>query len=114
MRPLALILMLAMPAECARPNEACVGVLSSSIAKIEGYWTPGTIAQRQNNPGCLRRNGVYRTFATRLDGWKALRREIERKWRAVGLDVMLAKWSTTEGYGERVKEIAGERMAWCK
>lgn len=111
---LALILMLANPAQSARPNEACVGVLANSISRIEGYWTPGTIAQRQNNPGCLRRNGVYRSFPTRLEGWKALRREIERKWRSLGLDEMLAKWSETEGYGERVKEIAGTNWRFCE
>jgi hypothetical protein len=57
--------------------------LANSIAQMEGFNTPGTIAARNNNPGNLRWaatqigqentvNGKYATFATPEEGWAAL------------------------------------------
>jgi hypothetical protein len=57
--------------------------LANSIAQMEGWNTPGTIANRNNNPGNLRYaanqvgqentvNGKFATFATPQDGWDAL------------------------------------------
>jgi hypothetical protein len=57
--------------------------LANSIAQMEGYNSPGTIANRNNNPGNLRYaanqigsentiNGTFAKFATPQDGWDAL------------------------------------------
>ncbi len=62
--------------------------LANSIATFEGYFTPGTIANRNNNPGNLRYaptqigqentvNGKFATFATQDDGWLALQSYIQ-------------------------------------
>ncbi len=115
LRLAALILLLAMPAQSARPNEACIGVLAESIATWEGARVPGSVAQRFNNPGCLRgRDGRYLRFDTALEGWKRLRAEIRHKLRSVGLDVMLARWSETPGYAEKIRRIAGKQFDFCR
>lgn len=62
--------------------------LMNAIAQMEGYNKPGTIANRNNNPGNLRWastqigqestvNGKYATFATPQDGWAALQSYIQ-------------------------------------
>jgi len=57
--------------------------LARAIATFEGYFQPGTIAQRNNNPGNLRRWGNlpvrdgYAVFPTPEAGWEALRRQVE-------------------------------------
>jgi hypothetical protein len=57
--------------------------IAQAIAKQEGFYTPGTIAQRQNNPGNLRSWGSnpivsgYAKFATVQDGWNALYSQIQ-------------------------------------
>lgn len=67
--------------------------LMDAIAQMEGYNTPGTIAQRNNNPGNLRYaptqsgsestvSGTYATFATAEDGWNALQSYIETQMAA--------------------------------
>ena|ERR1700693_2893249 len=64
--------------------------LMNSIAQMEGFNTPGTIAQRNNNPGNLRYaptqigsentvNGTFATFATPQDGYSALQSYIQNK-----------------------------------
>lgn len=62
-----------------------LGLMASGIAEFEGFHVPETdkryptIAQRHNNPGNLRPIGAstgFRTFATPLDGYKALVRQI--------------------------------------
>ena len=107
-------LLSSLPAMAARPNEACVGVLASAIARAEGYWTPGSIAQRFHNPGCLRgRHGAYLEFPTKESGWEALRVLIRSRLKRVGLTVMLDKWSETPGYPERVRRYAGPQIKFC-
>lgn len=69
---------------------ASVQDLANSIAQMEGFYTPGTIANRNNNPGNLRYagnqvgqestvNGKFATFATPDDGWMALQSYIQSK-----------------------------------
>lgn len=58
--------------------------IAQAIARMEGYFTPGTIAQRNNNPGNLRRWGSrpvvngYAKFETPEEGWAALRQQIQK------------------------------------
>lgn len=58
--------------------------LARAIANMEGYFKPGTLAQRNNNPGNLRTWGArpvvngYAYFDTPEQGWDALRRQVER------------------------------------
>jgi len=58
--------------------------LAQSIATMEGYFKPNTIAQRNNNPGNLRSwgstptQGGYAVFATAEEGWAALRQQVQR------------------------------------
>lgn len=61
-----------------------INSLANSIATMEGYFKPGTLAQQNNNPGNLRswgsnptRNG-FAVFATPEEGWAALRQQIQR------------------------------------
>jgi hypothetical protein len=57
--------------------------LAQAIAQMEGYNSPGTLAQRNNNPGNLRSgqgqtgsSGGFAVFATPEDGWAALNNQI--------------------------------------
>jgi hypothetical protein len=57
--------------------------LAEAIARFEGYFIAGSLAQRNNNPGNLRSWGSlpvrdgYAVFPTPEAGWAALRRQIE-------------------------------------
>ncbi len=57
--------------------------IAQAIARMEGFFTAGSIAQRQNNPGNLRSWGSvpvvngYARFSTPEEGWAALRRQVE-------------------------------------
>ena len=57
--------------------------IAQAIATMEGFFRPGTIAQRQNNPGNLRTWGTrpvvngYAVFESPEAGWAALRRQVE-------------------------------------
>jgi hypothetical protein len=60
-----------------------VDSLASAIAQMEGYNTPGTLAQRNNNPGNLRSapgqtgsSGGFAVFDTPAAGWAALDSQI--------------------------------------
>jgi len=60
-----------------------VETVSSAIATFEGYFQPGSVADRNNNPGNLRswgnrpvRDG-FAVFDSAADGWAALRRQVE-------------------------------------
>lgn len=57
--------------------------LAQSIATMEGFFKPNTIAQRNNNPGNLRSWGAnpvkngYAVFSSAEEGWAALRKQIQ-------------------------------------
>jgi hypothetical protein len=57
--------------------------ISQAIATMEGWFKPGTIAQRNNNPGNLRMWGNlpvvdgYAVFPTPDAGWAALNRQVD-------------------------------------
>lgn len=60
-----------------------VNEIAESIARMEGFYTPGTLARINNNPGNLRtwgslpiRNG-FAVFPTEEAGWNALRRQVQ-------------------------------------
>ncbi len=56
--------------------------IAYAIARMEGYFIPGTIAERNNNPGNLRRWGSLPTesgfakFPDHIQGWNALMRQV--------------------------------------
>jgi len=58
--------------------------IAQAIARFEGFYKLGSVAQRQNNPGNLRSWGKtpvvggYASFPTPEDGWKALRRQVQK------------------------------------
>lgn len=58
--------------------------IAEAIARMEGYFQPGSIAQRNNNPGNLRSWGArpvesgYVKFNTPEEGWAALKQQIRR------------------------------------
>ena len=58
--------------------------ISESIAEMEGFYKAGSRAQRQNNPGNLRRWGKtpvidgFCNFPTQVEGWNALRRQVDK------------------------------------
>jgi len=55
-----------------------------AVAQMEGFYTPGTIAAANNNPGNLRSWGSlptargYAVFSTPQAGWDALKTQIQR------------------------------------
>ena len=60
-----------------------IETVSNAIATFEGYFQPGSVADRNNNPGNLRswgnrpvRDG-FAVFGSAADGWAALRRQVE-------------------------------------
>ncbi len=58
--------------------------IAQAIGQMEGYFKPGTIAQRQNNPGNLRSWGDtpivngYASFPTPEAGWQALYAQVSK------------------------------------
>ena len=66
--------------------------LAQSIARFEGYYTPGSLPQRNNNPGSLRSWGSlptrdgYVVFPTPEAGWGALHRQVSLN---IGRDLTL-------------------------
>lgn len=60
-----------------------IAEFAKAIATMEGYFKPGSIAQRNNNPGNLRRWGNrpvvngFAYFDTPEQGWAALHRQVE-------------------------------------
>lgn len=60
-----------------------IGLIAEAIARMEGFYKPGSLAQRNNNPGNLRSWGSnpivngYAQFPTVEAGWAALRRQVE-------------------------------------
>lgn len=61
-----------------------VDKIAEAIARMEGYFQPGSLAQRNNNPGNLRSWGSrpivggYAKFETPEEGWAALKQQIRR------------------------------------
>jgi hypothetical protein len=61
-----------------------IGKFAEAIARMEGFYTPRSISQRNNNPGNLRSWGKrpqvkgFAKFPTPTDGWVALRKQIDR------------------------------------
>lgn len=57
--------------------------VADGIATFEGYYIPGSLAARNNNPGNLRSwgnlptSGGYAVFPTANAGWLALRRQVQ-------------------------------------
>lgn len=57
--------------------------IAQAIASMEGFFKPGSIAQRNNNPGNLRAWGLnpvesgYAKFPTMEAGWAALHRQVQ-------------------------------------
>lgn len=60
-----------------------VDSISQAIATMEGFFSSGTVAQRQNNPGNLRSWGSYPVqngyvvFPDAQTGWSALNRQVQ-------------------------------------
>lgn len=58
--------------------------LAQAIARYEGFYTAGTLAQRNNNPGNLRSWGSYPVvngyvqFPDAASGWAALRAQVSK------------------------------------
>jgi hypothetical protein len=63
---------------------ATVEDLAQAIARYEGFYRPGTLAQRNNNPGNLRSWGSYPVvngfvrFPDEETGWTALRGQVAK------------------------------------
>lgn len=63
---------------------ALINAIAAAIARMEGFFKAGSIAQRNHNPGNLRSWGKmpivggYAQFATDEDGWRALRRQVQK------------------------------------
>lgn len=58
--------------------------IAEAIARMEGFYVPGTLAQRNNNPGNLRSGpgqvgtaGGFAVFPDAQTGWEALARQVD-------------------------------------
>lgn len=65
-------------------SSGLVDPISQAIAQMEGYNTPGTLAQRNNNPGNLRSgpgqigtSGGFAVFPDAATGWAALNNQVQ-------------------------------------
>jgi hypothetical protein len=65
-------------------KESLINAISEAIARMEGFHKPNSIAERNHNPGNLRSWGTrpivagYAQFETDEDGWRALRRQVQK------------------------------------
>ncbi len=50
-----------------------LGPVVYAVARTEGFYVAGTIAQVGHNPGALFVHGRYLAFASDADGWRELR-----------------------------------------
>jgi hypothetical protein len=62
-----------------------VDAIAGAIARMEGFYKAGSLAQRNNNPGNIRRWSPkvpvvdgFSKFPTAGEGWAALRRQVDR------------------------------------
>lgn len=66
--------------------------ISEAIAEMEGFYKTNARAQRNNNPGNIRRWGKtpvvdgFAKFPTPVEGWNALRKQVDKN---VGRDLTL-------------------------
>ena len=63
-----------------------IRIFAEGIALAEGFYVEGSRAQRNNNPGNLTvdttgtstgKDGMFVVYATAVDGWNALKRQVE-------------------------------------
>ena len=65
------------------PKVQAIEMIAEKVAQMEGFHIPGSLAERNNNPGNLRmwgRNpmsGGFAMFPNVEEGWRALRRQVE-------------------------------------
>lgn len=60
--------------------------IALAIANQEGFNVPGSVAQRNHNPGNLTNlSGAFQVFVTDSEGWEALYRYVERMLSGEGL-----------------------------
>jgi hypothetical protein len=70
----------------SQPEAGILSKIAESIATLEGYYRPGTLAQRKNNPGNLVFVGQegakkdpqsrFASFDSTEAGWNALKRQV--------------------------------------
>jgi len=94
---------------------------AEAVAKQEGFYTSGSAAQRNNNPGNLmdysyyQQTGQFRlaTYPTVEDGWNALEAQIQRDAnRGLTLEEFTAKYAPA-GHGDNNPEIyAANLSSW--
>jgi hypothetical protein len=81
------VVLLVLAARRARPQGSDpIAAVAEAIARAEGYYVPGSLPQRANNPGGLRLYGEtagITQFQTPEQGWQALYSQLE--WVAAGL-----------------------------
>lgn len=102
------------PAAAGLVVDAKVQRLSEAIAYAEGFYTAGSVPQRNNNPGDLKISSVpnvgadkagHLIFKTPEDGWLALRRQIE----------LIAQGRSgvyTKGLDTTIAEMAAKYAEW--
>lgn len=64
--------------EAPRSGRRTVTDMARAIALAEGFFIDGSLPQRRNNPGAIKRDGKEVThFATEREGWHALKRQVQ-------------------------------------
>ncbi len=61
-------------------SDTVVDRIARAIARAEGYFVPGSLPNRLNNPGSLKdpNTGKLRAFPTIEEGWAALKHQVAR------------------------------------
>ena len=94
---------------------AGIARVAEGIAVAEGYPVPGSIAQRQHNPGNLKLpadGGRISTFATAADGWAALYRQLDLV--RLGRSAYYSVQTTIEQMGRVWTATVSEQGAWSR
>lgn len=92
---------------------------AEAIARQEGFYTPGSAAARNNNPGNLmdysyyQQTGEFRlaTYPTVEDGWNALEAQIQRDAnRGLTVEQFTAKYAPA-GHGDNNPQIYANNLS---
>lgn len=69
-----------------RTKQQVIDIMAEAHARFEGFYIPGTIPEKLNNPGCLvyvgqagavKHTSGFCQFTTKQQGWDALKRQLE-------------------------------------
>lgn len=100
------LVVLSLPVQA---QDALVVHVTGALARLEGYWKPGTLATRRNNPLNISPRGVVLRYPTPEAGWWAAYMTIDKRL-AQGLtlrQLCRALGATDPGYPAKLGRLTG-------